>query len=260
VIAAAARLAALAACVLAPASAGAGTPRPAVSLSASPAQVRLSGTARATIRLVNTGSSSIVVDAGRAGFALDLRGRPRIVPHGRAPRVASWLTVRPRRLALQPGRSGSLLVSSTIPAGAQPGDHDALVLLSSRPPQGVRVAVRMRIGVVVVVRVPGAIVRRLELRQLRVRRTGRARVLELFVANRGNVTELLRRNQVTVSLHRHGRMLARLRPRRRELLPRTTGIAQFRCGGTLRGWVTAQAEIAPARGRNGVRRVYRIRL
>src|SRR5205823_3556159 len=181
--------------------------------SASPAHVTLVGAAQATIHLANSGRSPVVVDAGRAGFGLDLRGRPKIVSGDRARRVAAWLTLRPQRLSLQPGASADLIVSSALPSRPQPGDHDALVLLTSRPAHGVRVAVRMRLGIVVVVHVPGAIVRRLELRRLRVRRAGRARVLELFIANRGNVTETLRRDRVTVSLRRHGRTLARLRPK-----------------------------------------------
>ena len=259
-IAALVRLA-LAACLLAPASAGASTARPLVSLTASPAHVMLLGSTRATIRVTNSGRGPAVVDTGRAAFALDLRGRPRIVPGARTARVAaSWLTVRPRRLALRAGESASLVVSAALPQGAQPGDHDALVLLTTRAPHGARVAVRMRLGIIVAVRVPGAIVRRLELRRLRVRRAGRVRVLELFVANRGNVTEVLERDRVKVTLRRHGRVLARLRPRKRQLLPLTTGIEQFRYRGPVRGRVTALAEIAPAPAGSSVHKVFRIRL
>src|SRR5439155_5354129 len=190
-----------------------------------------------------------------------LRGRPRIVPRAGTARVAtSWLTVRPRRLALRAGQSGWLTVSSAVPRVAQPGDHDALVLLTTRVPHGARVAVRMRLGIVVVVRVPGAIVRRLELRRLRVRRAGRIRVLDLFVANRGNVTEELARRRVRLSLLRHGRVLVRLRPKERELVPRTTGIEQFRYGGPVRGRVTAVAEITSASGGVAARKAFSIRL
>ena len=252
---------ALTACLLAPASADAGSARPLVSLTASPTHVTLLGAASATIRVTNSGHGPVVFDAGRAAFALDLRGRPRIVPRARTARVAtSWLTVRPRRLALRAGQSGWLTVSSAVPRVAQPGDHEALVLLTTRAPQSARVAVRMRLGIVVVVRVPGAIVRRLELRRLRVRRVGRVRVLDLFVANRGNVTEDLVRGRVRLSLLRHGRVLARLRPKERELLPRTSGIEQFRYDGPVRGRVTALAEITSTSGGVEARRAFPIRL
>ena len=248
---------ALATCLLAPAFAGAGTAWPPVSLTASPSHVALAGTARQTIQVANSGREAVVVDVARAGFALDLRGRPRIVPGGRS----DWLTVRPLRLAVAPGGTAPLVVSSKPPLRAEPGDHDALVLLTTRPRLSGGLAVRMRLGVVVVVRVPGKIVRRLDLRSLRVRRQGRLRSLELLVANRGNVTEVLDRNCITVSLRRGGRVLARLRPAPRQLLPRTAGISEARYGGTVRGWVSARVEF-PARGPcvKTRPRVFRVRL
>ncbi len=252
----------VAASVLAPALAGAGTARPPVSLVASPSHVTLAGKAGRTIRVTNSGGQSVVVDVTRAGFALDLRGRPRIVPRGSDRRVtASWLTVRPRRLTLTPGGSASFTVSSKLPHPVEPGDHDALVLLTTRPRRAGGVAVRMRIGIVVVVRAPGVIVRRLELLALRVRRAGRTRLLELLVANRGNITEALDRRCVSVSVRRRGRELARLWPAARRLLPRTRGIVEIRYRGRLRGRVTARVEYsgrAPC-GR-GARRTFPIRL
>jgi hypothetical protein len=97
--------------------------------------------------------------------------------------------------------------------------------------------VRMRLGVVVSIRAPGAIVRRLALLRLLARR-GR---LELLLANRGNIAELLRPRCTTVSLLRGGRLLARLHPFARRLLPRTTGIVELRTGG-IHGVVEAWVE------------------
>src|SRR5204863_3014737 len=134
----------------------------------------------------------VVVDVSRAGYALDLRGRPRVVRPVAGRRAAiPWLTVRPSRLALPAGGSASLSVSSRLPRRADPGDRGALVLLTTRPVRSAAVAVRMRLGVVVVVRAPGAIVRRLDLLRLRIRAPSRPRLLELWIANRGNVTEEL---------------------------------------------------------------------
>jgi hypothetical protein len=232
-----------AACLVAAAPVGAGAARPPVSLVASPAHVSLTGAARQTIRVANSGSESVVVDVARAAFALDLRGRPRIVARG-SRSAASWLAIRPRRLTLDPGGSASLTVSSALPRHAEPGDHDALVLLTTRPRPGLGLAVRMRIGVVVVVRAPGAIVRRLELRRLRVRRAGAVRVLELLVANRGNVTEVLSRSCVIVSLRRGRRALTALRPTPRELRPRTSGIVEVRYRGRVRGRVIARVALS----------------
>ena len=127
--------------LLAPATAGASGARAPVSLAASPARVTIAGSGRATIQVTNSGSRRVEVDVRRAAFALDLRGRPRIVPRHRIGGAAgSWLTVRPRRLALPPGTKASLTISSTIPRRARPGDHNALVVLawSLMPPHRCR--------------------------------------------------------------------------------------------------------------------------
>ena len=71
---------ALAMLVLVPASAGAGTTRPPLALTATPARLALVGSGSTTIRVTNPGTSAIRVEADRAGFSLDLRGRPRVAP------------------------------------------------------------------------------------------------------------------------------------------------------------------------------------
>ena len=244
--------------LLAPASAGAGAGPPPVSLAASPARVTLPGSGRTAIRVTNAGSRAVDVEVSRAGFSLDLRGRPRIVPRGRAA-AASWLSVRPHVLSLRPRSEGSLTVSSIVPRNARPGDHGALIVLTTRPIRGARVAVRMRLGVLVVMRAPGRLTRRLELRRLRVRPLRSSRVVDLYVANRGNVTEVLKRGQSTVTLRRGRRILARLHPAPRELLPRTIGIMSARYAGRARGPATALVELAAESGRI-VRRSYHLRL
>ena len=245
---------------LVPASAGAGAARPPVSLAAVPAHLTLLGSTRAAVRVTNSGTKPVVVVVSRAGFALDRRGRPLIAGSGGPRSAALWLTFRPGRFALEPRASISVLVASRLPRRAEPGDHDALVLLSTRPLRKARVAVRLRMGVVVVVRASGKVVRRLELRGLRVARRGRGRALELVVANRGNVTESLARARAVVSRARSGRRVATLVARSRELRPRTSGILEFRFRGHPRGRMTARIMIPAEPGRSRLLRTYRIRL
>jgi hypothetical protein len=249
----------LAAFVLVPASAGAGTPRSPLALTATPAHVALVGAARAEVRVTNPGRSAVVVDVGRAGFSLDLRGRPRVVRRGGARAAASWLTVAPGRFELRPGATRALTVTSRLPRRVEPGDHDALVLLTTRPRRDGGVAVRMRIGVVVVVRTPGRIVRRLAVRELRVSRAGRVRVLELRLANRGNVTESLARGQVRLALRR-GALDVGLRAGARTIRPRTEGVVQISSPRFLHGSFTASVLVAPEPGRPAARRTFRVRL
>jgi hypothetical protein len=253
---------AVGACLLLPACVSARPAPPAVSLVASPARVTLAGPARRTIRVTNSGSQAVVVDVGRAGFILDLRGRPKIRLRKPGSRVlAPWLTVRPRRIALRPGGFATLTVSSRLARRAEPGDHSALVLLTSRPRLRGGLSVRMRLGIVVLVRAPGTIVRRLRLLGLQVRRVGRIRRLELGIVNLGNVTEALGPGCLVVSLGRKGLLFERLRTTARSLLPRSRGLLEFRYRGKQRGPVALRIEPS---GRApcgyGLRRTYRARL
>jgi hypothetical protein len=241
---------------LAAASALAAAPSaPVVSLSASPARLALAGDGAAMIALRNVGRSTVSVSAGSAGLALDLRGRPTITARAAPRSAAPWLNVRPHRLSLTPGGTAFVTVASIVPARVEPGDHNALLLFATQATQAGSVGVRMRVGVRVVVRVPGPIVRRLVIRRLLVRRRGRARVLEVGLANLGNVTEALVPGRVTVSLLPRGRVVVRVRTQRRELLPHSFGIATGRYAGSLRGRVLARVE---ARGAG--RRMFWIRL
>jgi hypothetical protein len=228
------------------------------SLAASPARVTLSGAESRTIRVTNSGGGVASVDVAPAGFALDLRGRPKILR--RTDAAALRLEVQPRRLALQPGQATTLTVSAVPPPHVRAGDHPALVLLTTQP-RGTGLGVRMRIGIVVIVRVPGVVLRRVELRGLRVRRANGTDLLELSLVNRGNVTERLARERVRVSLRRRGRVIARLRAGPREVFPRSPATETFRYRGRLRGPVTALVEVVrPANGVPILRRTFRIRL
>ena len=221
---------------------------PTVSLSVSPARVTMSSGSVQTLRITNAGVAPVVLEATAAGYALDLRGRARVVQA----RVArSWLSLRPRRLEVAPGGSASLVVSAARVPGAHPGEHDALVLLTSAARAASGVSVRMRVGVVVAVSVPGAVVRRLQVRGLRVRGRG---LLDLLLANRGDVTERLSFTRLRVELTRGGRVLAWLRPVPRELLPRTSGLVEIRYPRSLRGAATAVVELG------GLRRSFRVHL
>ena len=249
----------LAALALVPASAGAGATRPALALTATPAHVALAGSGRTTVRIANPGARVLVVDVARAGFSLDLRGRPRVASRQGARAAARWLVVRPPHLVLPPGASRLLTVAARLPRRAEPGDHDALVLLTTRPSRGAGVAVRARIGVVVVVRAPGRVVRRIVVPGLHVRRLRRARILELLLVNRGNVTETFARGAIRVTLRRGAaRKILRVGPR--DLRPRTHGIVRFRVPGRLHGAVTARVAVAAGRGRPAVTRTFRLRL
>jgi hypothetical protein len=221
--------------------AGAGAARPRVALIASPAHVGLAGSARAPLAVTNSGADPVVVDVVRTGFALDLRGRPRV-----ALRRATWLAVSPRQLSLAPGATATVTVSAHVPFRAEPGDHSELVLLTTRSPTLRGLPVRVRLGVVVVVRAPGRVVHRIAVVRIRARRAGRSRVLGLLLANRGNVTETIGGSCALVWLHRRGRIVARLRTPERRILPHTSGLVELAYRGSARGRMLVQI-VPPSR-------------
>lgn len=250
--------AAAVALALAPANTGAA--RAPVRLTAAPARVMLAGGSRASVRVSNFGTKRVLVDVSRAGFALDLRGRPEIVRNGGARSARAWLTFRPAHFVLGPQASAALVVSSTLPRHAEPGDHDALVLLTTHAVGAARVAVRLRMGVVVVIRAPGKVVRLVDLRGARVTGARRRRRLELVVANRGNVTESLRHPRAVLSFRRSGRWAATLASNSRDLRPQTSGLVEFRLPAKLHGVMTARIVVPGDAGRSALRRTYRLRL
>jgi hypothetical protein len=226
-----------------------------IGLSATPLRLTLRGAAARAVTVRNPGRRTLLVEVSPAGFARSLRGKPRVRPAGGA---AGWLRIRPKRIRVAPGAKGVFHVRAAPPRRATPGDHPALVLLTTRP-LGVRhVRVRLRVGVIVVLRVRGRIVRRLDARALAVRRRGAMRRLELRLVNRGNVTEWLGGDGLRLTLLRGRRKLATLWPAPRELLPHSAGIAVFGYRGRLRGDVLARIQLRPpVRGR---RRSFHIRL
>ena len=240
-------------------AAGAGKRPEALGLTAAPARIVFHGGGAARVRLRNPGRKAVAVEVASAGLALDLRGRPRIVKRGGPSSAAGWLRLRPARIRLAPHAAGTLLVSARVPRRAEPGDHDALVLLSARPLARARVSVRLRLGVVVVVRAPGAVVRRLKLRRLRVARRAGKRALELFVVNSGNVTERLH-VRVTLSRPQRRRRIATVRASARELRPHTRGLIEFRLRPSAYGALTARVVVPAEPGRPVIRRTYRLRI
>jgi hypothetical protein len=226
-----------------------------IGLSASPLRLTLRGASASAVTVRNPGRRPLLVDVSRAGFTRALRGKPRVRP---ARGAVTWLRLRPRRFQLAPGAKTTLHVVAVPSRRAAPGDHTALVLLTTRPLGVHRVRLRLRVGVIVVLHVPGRIVRRLEPRRLTVRRVGARRLLELLLVNRGNVTERLGGDRLRLVLRRRGRTFATLRPRRRELLPRSEGIAEFAYHGPVRGRVLARIELRPPGG--GLPRPFRVRL
>jgi hypothetical protein len=188
---------------------------PPAALAVSPVRVELAGAGTATIRLTNAGRAPTVVDGARAGFAIDVRGRPHVAAlRDRGVEVL----VRPQRVVLAAGGAAAATIVVRVGPRASPGDHPSLVVFATRPRSTGGVGVRLRVGVVVVVRVPGAIVHRLRLARIRLVH----RTLTVVVRNRGNVVERVGPATLHVRL---GSRLLRVPPR--ELLPGGWTVLRF---------------------------------
>jgi hypothetical protein len=242
-------LAGLAALVLAsaPSAAGADADRPRVALSVSPARIALAAPGARTIKLRNSGAERVVVDVTRR-------------PLGLQPATATSLRIAPARVVLRSGESAILTLRANLPRHAEPGEHQVLVLLTTRPLRGGRVNVQVRLGVRIRMVVPGRIVRNAALGGLRLRRSHNARFMFVSVTNRGNVTVPLR-GRVTALLLRRTQRLAQLIPRgRRALLPGARAVLALRYGGRVRGLLTVVVRIRLGPGVRVVERRYRVRL
>jgi hypothetical protein len=228
-----------------------------VGLGVWPARTTVAGGEPQVVHVHNGGIGGVAIDVAPAGFALDLHGAPRIA---RSRDSAHWLTVRPRALFVAPGATQTFTVWPVVPRGARPGDHPALVILRTRPPGGRAIGVRLRIGVLVDVRVAGNAHRRLALGPPRVSVRGRRRVVSVVVANLGDLTETTV-PRFTLQLRAHGRLVARLRAKPRELLPRSRGLVEFVYTGRVHGRLRAVLGVRPLEG--GIvtgRRAYWLRL
>jgi hypothetical protein len=235
--------AALAAAAAAPGAASAASP--VVSLSATPAHLTLRGRVPQTLLVHNDGRTRVRVRILATSFSFDLYGNAAIAPRRAPPRSArTWLVLRPRTLVLGAGRAGSVRVAARPPRGAAAGDHHALVLLSTVVAGRARVTVQTRIGVLVLVRVPGRIVRRIALGQVSPAHAGRRRFVVVSALNRGNVAERLAAGALTVTLRRGGHTVAVARSFPRDLLPRTHGLLVVPLARGLRGPFVALVRLA----------------
>ncbi|HZR96645.1 MAG TPA: hypothetical protein VFA56_13190 [Gaiellaceae bacterium] len=192
---------------------------PPVSVAVSPSRVVLAAGESRELRLANGGTSPATVDVGTAGYTLGLRGRMRILAPTRA------VAVEPRRVVV-PARGTTTVVLRG--AARRAGDTPALVLLTTQRPQS-DIAVRVRLGVVVLVRGAGRTVHHVVVERLRVH----GRRLQLWLRNRGNAAEALR---VRIRIGRAVLVDTR------QLLPRSRGLSEFRLTRRVRG--DAHVEVA----------------
>jgi hypothetical protein len=202
----------------------------------------LVGRANGTFAITNPTKQDLTVSVATADFELRPSGKAVVGPKLPPVRSAkSWLTVSPGTLRLAPAATATVRIASHPIAGASPGDHHALVLFTTVTPTTAAVSTRTQIGLPVLVRISGSIVRRLAVRSLTVKRGA----LRLELRNSGNITERLLRRSVTVRLLRRGRTAATLTAPVRSILPGGRTVYTLRAPRRLRGAFTAQVLVRP---------------
>lgn len=218
------------------AAAPAGAASPALSISASPFSLSLQGAATGAIHVTNPGSSAVTVEVATGDLAVSQTGEVSVDPKKR-PKLSAraWLTVTPARLSLGPGGSADVVVVTHPPGTAAPGDHYALVLLTTVPPQGAQVGVSTRLGVSVIDTVAGGRLRAPAIARPAALKKGKARFLRIRIANHGDRIERLAKGQISVVVERGKRTLARLRGPARVLLPHAQGVLALRYPARLHG-------------------------
>jgi len=243
-----------AAALVAAAAAPAATPpgpaaRPVASLSVTPAHVTLLGRSPQLLAVHNDGAVRVQVSVRPTSFDFDAYGNAEIAPERTPARSAdTWLAVQPSGLVLAPGAERRLRVEARPPPRAAAGDHHALILLSANTPGARGITIRTRIGVLVLVRVPGRIVRQVALGRVWVDGGARARRIVVTTINRGNIAERLLSGQLTVALRRAGRVVTLAHGLPRDLLPQTRGVAVVPLRASLRGPFTAVVRVAAQPG------------
>ena len=224
---------------------------PRTALSVSPAHVAFDAGGRAALHVETGAGRRLRLRASVAGLALDRRGKPRVAARRDA---APWLSVSPETVDVGPA-GATLVIGSRRQPSSQAGEHSAVVLLTATAPSATGVAIELRVGVVVTVRVKGRLVHRVEVTAARLRRQPlrRYRLIELTFANRGNVIESIGGPRLRIVLLRRGRVIARFQAVRRKVLPHTAAVVVVAYRGHRHGPARIQVVLPGPGGRIAVR-------
>jgi hypothetical protein len=220
-----------------------------ISLSVNPSTLQLQAGDTQNVSVTNIGDASTNLTVAVGDYAMTPSGTVILNPRNATKASASrWLAVSPSTIPLNPGESTTLSVRATPPSTAAPGDHEALVLLSGSPVRSQRgtVVVNARLGIGVLVRVPGDLHRHLTITRIRQRGHGAKRTLQVGLTNMGNVNEVLARGQATATFKQGGRTSTCALTGRRSILPGAQAVVAIRCPGALARTTKAVVTIRPS--------------
>lgn len=221
-----------------------------VSVSVSPTSLVLVAGDAGQLTLTNPGDAPATYDLRTGNYDIRPDGTVVVDPPRPPSRSArDWLTVTPATVRVDAGRSVVLRVASRRVRAATPGDHHALVLITSRVARrgGGQVGVRAQVGIGVIVRVPGGYHRRVAVSSPYAVATGRTRWVSVRISNLGNINERFNAGQIRLELLRGGRVVGRGVASQRSILPGEAGVIAIPYRGRLRGTLTARITVRLAR-------------
>ncbi|MDD4151220.1 MAG: DUF916 domain-containing protein [Candidatus Gracilibacteria bacterium] len=114
----------------------------------------------ATVKITNNSTDSMTLYSSKEDFvAGDDTGTPKFVKEEdqKNPELSltNWLKIENENITLAPGETREVKFSINVPVGAEPGGHYGAVFFSPGTPSGAQVAVVQRLGVLVLINVPG---------------------------------------------------------------------------------------------------------
>jgi hypothetical protein len=191
-----------------------------VGLSVTPPRLIVPAGLAAEVVMTNPGPNAETYTLDTGNYTIRPDGRVVVDPALPPARSAKrWISVLPRTLRLDPGRSATVTVVTRRVRIAAPGDHQAVVLATAGAPASSGVSVRARVGIPVLVRVPGGITREISVAKPRVVVISGSPALRLRLRNIGNVNERLLPGQIQLQVVRRGRVVRRVAGPARTLLP-----------------------------------------
>ena len=217
-----------------------------ISVSVAPSHLVIPAGQTQDLTISNPGSDPVTFDLSTGNYVLSANGQVQIDPKQPPARSAKdWIRLSPSTVTIDGQQSATIHVATKRVSSAAPGDHQALVFITSRATSTPgSVGVQTRLGIGVVVRVPGTLIRRLRVNKPTVATRGGVRVLQVRITNAGNINERFEKGQVRVTL-RTGAAKTVLIAKPQNVLPGTYGIFSLPYRGKLTGTVKATATVRP---------------
>ncbi|SEC04790.1 DUF916 domain-containing protein [Paenibacillus sp. GP183] len=157
--------------------------------------------------------------------------------HNEQKQVGSWFKVNKQNIQMKPGESRDLILDFTIPSGVGPGDHVGAITLyklepgnkSEKPLNKNEAAVVVNKAfsqiIAVVVKVPGTISHKLEIKSLEPKMNGSKLFMDLTIVNKGNIIEDT--SQGVIQISQGGKLQFEKKAEMKSIYPGNSAVFSF---------------------------------